>query len=149
MFHSVHPPITPKQRGVDNPSQRGSSLNSLNKNWGKKKKLLNFFKNSINHQTPSAASPEILTYQLKLHRVMVRWQVTGDIWQVTRDTWHLNHDFFGNFVWFLKWIFWYWCEYPHIERFSVSRMRDLDWRDQQYRGINVSARGPFQHWAKS
>ena len=61
-----------------------------------------------------------------------RWQVTGDRWQVTCDTWHMTHDTWHMIVFcFVRF-----CPFSvlvsvlvvlfaHIDRFSVSCMRDF------------------------
>ena len=54
--------------------QRGFSLNYLNRNWQKKNSKL-----------------------LKLLRMVVGWQMTGDRWHIRRDTSHINTNFINFF----------------------------------------------------
>ena len=60
-----------------------------------------------------------------------RWQVTCDNWHATWDTWHVTHDFLK--IYLLQFLAgWNYSDFfvsvplsAHIERLSVSRVRDF------------------------
>ena len=87
------PLVSPKWIGMENSSRRGS----LNRKWPKKLSLIKAKKLFLSlYQSPiaSVASPNILgiVKQLKLHRVVVRWPVTGDMSHMTWYTWQIPHN---------------------------------------------------------
>ena len=83
-------PVTPKRKGIETSSRRGSSLNSPNKKWQNI-----FFTLSIT-KPPTAALLKYWDFHSSWRCIEWwsgdRWHVTWDMWQVTHDAWQVTHD---------------------------------------------------------